>query len=310
MAYNYIISSDDKEAAINKIEEIKNAIDYELDESSYDLEDDGLYSVIDELTTISLFASPKLIIVKSAEAIVNSSDKALSELYKAMNDMNSENVLIFLFYKGFDYSNEKLMKLKKYSSFIDIKLKNIPIDEYIKSSFEKEGYEIDSQAITLLASYLDNLTSVKTAIEVLKCYKCDNKNITDKDIKLMITKPLEDNVYQLVEAVIDNDKKRMFTCFRDLKYSSVQASYLVSLLINKFQELYNVSILVKSNVSKNEIANIFNVTDGRAYYMMKNAKATSISVIKKNLDLLNELELNIKSGKIDQNLGLELYFLN
>lgn len=310
MAYNYIISSDDKEAAINKIEEIKNAIDYELDESNYDLEDDGLYSVIDELTTVSLFASPKLIIVKSAETIVNSSDKALSELYKAMNDMNSENVLIFLFYKGFDYSNEKLNKIKKYSSFIDIKLKNIPITEYIKNLFEADGYEIDSQAISLLSSYLDNLASVKTAVEVLKCYKCDNKKITDNDIKLMITKPLEDNVYQLVEAVIDNDKKRMFSCFKDLKYSSVQPSYLVSLLINKFQELYNVSILVKSNVSKNEIANIFNVSEGRAYYMMKNAKATTVSVMKKNLDLLNELELNIKSGKIDQNLGLELYFLN
>lgn len=310
MAYNYIISSDDKQAASNKIEEIKNALNTELDESSYDLEDDGLYSVVDELTTVSLFLTPKLIIVKSSELIVNSSDKALTELYKAMNDLNSENVLIFLFNKGFDYSNEKLMKLKKYSSFIDIKLKNIPIDEFIKGSFENDNYEIDNAAITLLASYLDNLTSVQSAIEILKCYKSDTKKITDKDIKLMVARPLDDNVYQLVEAVIDNDKKRMFSCFKDLKYSSVQASYLVSLLINKFQELYNVSILIKSNVSKNEIANIFNISDGRAYYMIKNAKATSISVIKRNLDLLNELELNIKSGKIDQNLGLELYFLN
>ena len=310
MAYNYIISSDDKQAASNKIEEIKNALNTELDESNYDLEDDGLYSVVDELTTVSLFLTPKLIIVKSSELIVNSSDKALTELYKAMNDLNSENVLIFLFNKDFDYSNEKLMKLKKYSSFIDIKLKNIPIDEFIKRSFENDNYEIDNAAITLLASYLDNLTSVQSAIEILKCYKSDTKKITDKDIRLMVARPLDDNVYQLVEAVIDNDKKRMFSCFKDLKYSSVQASYLVSLLINKFQELYNVSILIKSNVSKNEIANIFNISDGRAYYMIKNAKATSISVIKRNLDLLNELELNIKSGKIDQNLGLELYFLN
>lgn len=310
MAYNYIISSDDKEAAINKIEEIKNSVSTEFDEVSYDLEEDGLYSVVDEMTTVSLFSTPKFIIVKNSEAIVNAKENALAELYKAMNDMESENIMIFLFYKGFNFSDDKLMKLKKYSSYIDIKLKNIPIDEYIKKAFNDDNYIIEDQALSLLKSYIEDLASAKSSVEILKCYKADDKLITDKDVKKMINEPLEDNVYQLVEAVIDNDKKRMFQCFKDLKHASIQASYLVSLLINKFQELYNVSILVKANVSKNEIANIFNVTDGRAYYMTKNAKSTNLASIKRNLDLLNELELNIKSGKIEQNLGLELYFLN
>ncbi len=101
----------------------------------------------------------------------------------------------------------------------------------------------------------------------------------------------------------------MFSCFKDLKLRSIQASYLVSLILNKFQELYNVSILIKSNTSQADIASLFNVSSGRAYYMIKNAKNTNINKIKRNLSLLNELDYKIKSGKIDQNLGLELYFL-
>lgn len=309
MAYNYIISSDDKEAASNKIEEIKKSIQQEYDEVSYDLEDDGIYSIIDELTTISLFSTPKFVVVKSANGILNVSDKALKELFKAMNDISSENILILLFLNGFDYNNEKLIQLKKYASMIDIKLKNIPLDQYITNSLKEAGYEIDSNALSLFISYQEDLSSIKSSIELLKCYKKDERIITDKDIKQMIAPPLEDNVYQLVEAVLDNDKKRMFSNFKDLKLQSIQASYLVSLLINKFQELYNVSILVKSNTSQQDIANIFNVSSGRAYYMIKNAKNTNLSIIKQNLNLLNDLEYNIKNGKIDQNLGLELYFL-
>ena len=45
------------------------------------------------------------------------------------------------------------------------------------------------------------------------------------------------------------------------------------------------------------------------YYMIKNAKSSSMKKIKDNLELLNQLEYDIKSGKIDQSLGLELYLL-
>ena len=87
------------------------------------------------------------------------------------------------------------------------------------------------------------------------------------------------------------------------------SSYIVSLLINKFQELYNTYILSKANMSQADIANVFHVSSGRAYYMLKNVKKLSLDKIKQNLELLNDLDYNIKSGKLDQNIGLELYLL-
>lgn len=309
MAYNYIITSDDKEAAFEKAEEIKKSLGLDFDSSSYDLEDDGIYSVIDELTTVSLFANPKFVIVRSAEYILTCSDKALNELYRAMNDIQSENVLIFMAFKPFDQNHEKYQRLKRYASSIDIRMKNIPIEKYIQQSLEGEGYTIESQALSLLASYQPDLGMLRGILEQLKCYKYEDKRVTDADIKKLVAPPLDDNVYQLVEAVLNHDKKRAFSCFRDLRLRFVQASYLVSLLINKFQELYNVFILVKGNTSQADIANLFNVSSGRAYYMVKNAKATNLNEIKRNLDLLNELDYRIKTGKVEQNLGLELYFL-
>ena len=82
------------------------------------------------------------------------------------------------------------------------------------------------------------------------------------------------------------------------------------MLLNKFQEIYNVNILIKSGFNQAQLAETLNISSGRAYYMIKNAKSYSMSAIKKHLDLLNELDYKIKTGQIDQNLGLELYFLN
>lgn len=310
LSYNYIISSDDAYAVTEKIEEIKKSFDYELEYTSYDLEDDGLYSLVDEITTVSLFQEPKLIVCRSCEKLIDAKEKAFNELVVAMNDINSQNVLIFVFLKHVDYNNERIAKFRKYASLIDIRLKNISFDDYIKQELNKDNFIIDDNALSLLVSYTTSLAMLKTTLDQLKCYKKEEKRITDKDIKTLVPIPLDDNVYDLVDAVLNNDKKRMFQSFKDLKLQSIQASYLVSLLINKFQELYNVSILTKSNVSQAEIASLFNVSSGRAYYMVKNAKANNISKIKRNLELLNKLDLDIKTGKIEQNLGLELYFLN
>ena len=67
--YNYIIVSDDKEALKDKIEEIKKSSVKELDVTKYDLDLDDIYDILDEIKTVSLFDTTKLIIINSLERI-------------------------------------------------------------------------------------------------------------------------------------------------------------------------------------------------------------------------------------------------
>ncbi len=309
MAYNYLITSDDFLAAKDKINEIKNALDPSYEELGYDLEDDSIYDVIDELATISLFDNPKFVVLKNAHKALSLKSDALKELYRVMNNLDSQNVLIMLFLSSFD-KNDTFENLKRYSTLIDVRMKNIPKDQYIKNYLAKDGYQIDEDALNLLITYVDNLYNLRTSLDSLICYKMDDKSIKLKDVKKMVNPPLDDNIYSIIDAVITNDKKRSFECLKDLKLHSVKSSYVVSLLINKFQEMYNVSILIKANTNQNDIANIFNVKPGRAYYMMKAAKSSSIGQIKRNLELLNKLDLDIKTGQREEDLGLELYLLS
>jgi len=310
MANNYIILSDDALAAYNKALEIKDTLKADFEYLEYDLEEDNLYELVDELTTVSLFSNPKFIVVKNAEAIIKSNDKAFDDLIMAMNDINSQNALVFITLKSIDPSNEKYNRLVKYSIEISLKIKNIPKDSFILDVCKKNGYEIDNDAVALLISYTDSMYNLKNSLDILLSYKTEEKKITSSDVKKMITPPLDDNIYDLIQFVLEKDKKRCFQAINDLKLHNAKASYIVSMLINKFQEMYNTSILIKANVSQAELAQIYNVSSGKAYYMMKNAKSYNFELIKKNLALLNELELKIKSGIIDENLGLELFILN
>ena len=308
MAQNYIIVCDDYLAINEYIDKICQDIKVEYDKFDYDLDDDGLYSIVDELSTISLFDNLKVVVVKSIDKITNYSAKAFSDLLSAMNNLESENILIMTSLKVLP-DNERISKLKKYSSLIDLRLKNINLKEYIDRFIATNGFSIDENAVTLLLSYNLELSELSNDLKKLMCYDFDSKKITEQDVKLLVSRPLDDNVYQLIEAVLDKNYRHIFSSLKDFKLQNMPSSYIVSLLINKFQELYNTYILSKANMSQADIANVFHVSSGRAYYMHKKIKKLSLDKIKQNLELLNDLDYNIKSGKLDQNIGLELYLL-
>ncbi len=309
MAANFIIISDDSFAVDKKIEEIRKGLELEVEPIVYTASEEGTYAIVDELTTISLFDDSKLIIVRRAEALLSKSDRAFLELLKAMNNQNSSNVLVLIFMDFSDYSNEQYQKLKRFSSVFEVKTKNINLEEYAEHAFLEEGFQIDKDSVRLLVSYSESFSRLRSFMDQLECYKAEEKCITNADIRKMISEPLEDNVYSLIEAVLTNNKKLMMKGYQDMKLKSMQASNLISLLINKFQELYNVNILIKAGMNQADLADLFHISSGRAYYMVKNAKEHSMESVKMHLQALNQLDYQIKTGKIDQNMGLELYFL-
>ena len=81
MAQNYIIVCDDYLAINEYIDKICQDIKVEYDKFDYDLDDDGLYSIVDELSTISLFDNLKVVVVKSIDKITNCSAKPLSLIH-------------------------------------------------------------------------------------------------------------------------------------------------------------------------------------------------------------------------------------
>ena len=307
--YNYLISSDDIEALNDKIIEINNSYKLDFDVIKYDLEDDDIYNIIDDVSTISLFDNPKFIIVKSANNIAKASEKKVTELLKALNDKDSNNVVVFTELDKLDLKDDNISRLKKYCIYFDIRIKNIPLDEYAKGYLNKNEFTIDEQALVQLIKYSVNMANLRNNLDILISYKADTKKISVIDVSNMIKQPLDDNIYSLIDMVLSNNKKAIFKIYNDFKIENIQPTFVISMLLNKFQEMYDVYVLVKGGADQQSIINLFNVSNGKAYYMIKNSKQVSIEEIKRNLDELINLDYNIKSGKVDAHLGLELYLL-
>jgi DNA polymerase-3 subunit delta len=61
--------------------------------------------------------------------------------------------------------------------------------------------------------------------------------------------------------------------------------------------------------NQKDIQKHFKVSRGRAYYMVKNARDVTKAQLDRYLNRLSDLDVAIKSGKTDKQLGLEMFLL-
>ena len=304
---NYFIQTDDYSLVNNKLIEIKNKINDNVSVIEYDLSSDSIYNIIDEIKTISMFDEIKFIKVKNAQNLEDVKGNSLEELLSSMKDEDNKNYLIFISTEA--NKSQSYDKIKKLSNYISLNTKSLKPEEFILKSFEDDGFKINNGAVMLLLNSSPTHSMLNSNIEILKCYKCDEKIIKEKDILDIISRPLEDATYNLVNQVLLNNKKKVFQMLDDLRKLGVKDSQIIYALQSKFIEMYDTFILAKSRYKEEDLMTIFGVTRGRAYYMLQNIKGVTLDDIKIKLNQLNKLDYNIKSGKIKEDMALELYLL-
>ena len=218
---------------IDKI--LKKEKDYSL--IKYDLEEKLILDVIDELNTVDLFSSKKIVIVNSFSKI----DKDHEEyLIKYIEKSDDSNILIL-------DSSEKLDSRKKLTKLINEKAKvidtsNTNIDSFIKE--ELKDYKIDFGALSLLKDYTNNnYHKVGQEINKLKMLKLDEKVITKEDVISVVRKSFDKNIFDFTNAINEKNKKKMFDIYYELIENKEDELKILATLANNFRLLYKVKIL-------------------------------------------------------------------
>ena len=174
-----------------------------------------------------------------------------------------------------------------------------------------------SNVILLLLLFLNELLKrVENNTEVLVnetqkliLYAEGNRNVDLDTIKKVITKNVEDNVYEITNMLLENNRSKALEIYYDLVMHSEDPLRILGILVNKYREILHTKLLLKAGKDKADIANYFNATSGRTYYIMKNARGVSSDLVEQHLRTLEDIDYKIKTGQIDKKLGLELFIL-
>lgn len=285
----------------------------DIDVIKYDLENTKIENVIEDALSISLFGNKKLIIVENAYIFTGTINKKLIEqnidvLKEYINNGSFNNIIVFTILKEKIDERKNIVKLIKEKGVVkDFNISN-NINKYVLDMFK--NYKISNNNVNLLINRVgNNLEILNQEIEKIKTYKDSDLNISEDDIKNLTSKNIDTDFFNLIEnIVIKNKEKALESYFEIIKYGEEPIKIIV-VLANKFRLIYQALNLYKKGYSSKDISTIL----GSNYYAIKKCLENSRNY--DNKTLLNcilklaNLDIDIKSGKIDKNLGLELFIM-
>lgn len=294
--------------------EVNNIIGTTLDVTFYDLSERKIDELLDDASCISLFEDKKILIGENANfltSLPSNVNHDIEYLQKYVNDNNHNNIVILTVIKDKLDERKKIVKTLK-NKITVIKKETIndkDLPGFVISEFKNKGFLIDSKSANYFVDFVGkNVDILISEIQKMIIYKQNDNKIDINDINLISSKGFKDNIFDLTDAIMKRDFKKIFECYNDLVKTGEDEIKIIALLSAQFALILSSKILSNKGKTNIQIAEDLNVHP----YRVKLALETNflISELKQIIKQLHNLDFKIKSGKIDKRIGLEDFFLH
>lgn len=267
--------------------------------------------ILNEATTAPFFSDKKVILVKNANFLSTSNDTDVdtAQLEAYLNHPLASTIFVMVGYFAKCDARKKIVKaVNKTCRVISCNL----LDEqgkraYILAALNEHHVKIDAAAKNRLIELLPNDTK-QIDMEILKC-SCYPEELHVSEITLLINRNIEDDVFQLVHAIMHSDMKKAFRIYQDLLVLNKDAIYLIAVLASQFRFYFQVKTLVSHGLSEAEVTSELKAHPYRVKLSIQAVSQTTCKELLAVLDELASCDQKIKTGLLDKKLGFELFLL-
>ncbi len=252
---------------------------------------------------VSMFDEKKLIILKD----VLSNKKFVDDFfeYAKKRKLKDDQEIVVVFQ---DNQKIALGKIKSQLSMNQEfkQLVGAELVGWIKKQAQKNSGQIDNLAANKLIVYTgQDLWQLNSELQKLISYK-KGKLITHQDVDKMIKAKTDVNIFKTLDALAGRDKRNALALFHKHLEQGENEIYILSMLVYQIRVLLRLKDLMDKGTPFYELAKI---TKLHPYVVKKNSgqlKNFSMEQLKSIYNRLLDLDLQIKTGRIDGLTGLDL----
>ena len=233
----YLLKGDDEFLLIRSYELIREALNIQVSELNLLIfkEDVDFDNVIKALETMPVFDNKKLIYVKLTSKDFKNEDK-LSDYFNSINE--SSVLVVSVGNTGYLKNHEKSFEI------VDCNRLNTEfIFPFVAAELKKKSKTISKSACELLCEYSNcDLAKINNELSKLVSYIGDREVVEAEDVKLLVNKSVEFQIFELTEALAKKNEKKVYEILSVLKTKKEEYRGLTALIYKHFRRLFMVSI--------------------------------------------------------------------
>ncbi|MDD4531622.1 MAG: DNA polymerase III subunit delta [Candidatus Pacebacteria bacterium] len=244
-----------------------------------------------EMLGISMFKEKKLIVVSDLFPSAKLKEEMI-ERGKAFAD--SDNVLLLVENSSITAKDKLLAFLEKEGKVQEFEsLGGVKLAAWVKKEIEESKGKIDEKALEKLIEYVGgDLWQMENEIRKLANY---SKEIKEKDVEAMVKPKYETNVFDTIDAIAAKNKKKAIELLKEHAEKGDSPLYLLAMVASQIRNI----IAVKSGSGSGMHPFVLR----KATYQAKNF---TIEDLKRIYQKIVDLDFEIKVGKIDQDMALDV----
>lgn len=240
----------------------------------------------------------RMVIVRDFTPLVN--DLKGGELDKYLRDPAESGVLLIV-------NSKSCESLKKYESVTVVDCKKADMSvlvKYIQLTLKRENLIITVKNAQLIAEYCkSDMTRISGEVEKLCAYSSGNAEVTEEDIKTLVSKDTDYKIYELTDRVARRKNAEAYAILSDIRANGNDAQTIFSSLYYHFRRLF---FCVVSKKSAKSLADDFKVKEYAMIKAAEQANRFTPKKLKEIIDMFTLYEEQFKSGKISVEAALTL----
>ncbi|SDI85087.1 DNA polymerase III subunit delta [Alteribacillus bidgolensis] len=282
--------------------------------SIYDMKEVPVEAAVEEGETLPFFGEKRVILLRNCYFLTGVKDKEKIEHHlptfeKYLDNPPNETIMIVsVSYEKLDERKKIVKKLKKQGMVLDA----APYDEakmfqwidtytrdnqlYLTRDAKELLVQLAGKEMMMLASEMDKLS----------LYVTESNEITVDIVEKLVARTLEDNVFELVDHVVQGRSEKALRIYFDLLKQNEEPIKILMLLARQFRMILQVKQLKQRGYSRQKMASQLKVHPFAVKVAEGQIKNFDDIAIKNILKELAEADYEMKTGKMDKSLRVEL----
>lgn len=280
--------------------------EYELNKSISELAIETGYSLkeindgLDFLDLINILNTPALfegnLIYKITNDAILNDDINLEVLKEYINNPSpfSKGLIIT---KKIDLRKKTSKFFKDNNLLLEFPLrKGASLRKWVKEHFWNHGYNISDDAVAYLLEVVgENQVMIENELNKLFIYEPDHKNITIKDLDILITNNVQSNIFNLLDNMF-SDHGKMLKALENLFKLKEPEIKIIFMIIRDLRIIIRIKWFLKEKYRDDKIASLLQIHPYVAEKKIELSKKLTFEEVFKYLKLFFEVEEKIKSG--------------
>jgi DNA polymerase-3 subunit delta len=285
--------------------------------SKYDLAETPLDTIIEEAETLPFMGPRKLVIATNALFLTGAKESAKVEhkterLLEYLKSPVDFSIIVLIVYADKLDERKKLVKSLKESDCL-VSCTSLSADDlshWLKGEAEKAGISFAPGVVEQFIMYTGtNLQTLSSELDKCALFLGQGGILTTDVLDQLVTRSTEQNIFILIEQIVQLQLDKAFTMLAELLRRKEEPIKIMALIARQFRILYQVKDLQQQGYSQQQMASQLGLHPYAVKIATGQCNRFEVQQLTGILNQIADLDYQMKSGKIDKTLGLELFLL-